>query len=104
MKRHDQEQMRILYNQWKESGESQTAFANRNGIRPTTFYYWTSKLGKAVSKPSNDRPIGFRPIAIEDVAFENHGPGATAVIHYPSGARLELHTPLEAHFLKTLVE
>lgn len=103
MKRHDQEQMRILYNQWKESGGSQTAFANRNGIRPTTFYYWTSKFGKVGSKPVRGQHSGFRPIAINAATFENHGQ-ATAVIHYPSGARLELHTPLEAHFLKTLVE
>lgn len=102
MKRHNHKQMRILYDEWKQSGESQTAFANRKGIRPTTFYYWTSKLGKA-STPPKGQNSGFHPITID------HSPlgvrdQAMAIIQYPSGARLELHAPVEASFLRALVD
>ena len=102
MKRHDQEQMRILYNQWKGSGESQIVFARRNGIRPTTFYYWRCKFEKVGPKSEKGPAVGFRPIALNAATIE--GPQPTAVIHYPSGTRLELHTALDAHFLKSLVE
>ena len=103
MERHDHKQMRILYEEWKQSGESQTAFAKRKGIRPTTFYYWTSKLGKASSRPPKRQNGGFDPITIDHSSLEAHG-RAMVIIQYPSGARLELHAPVEASFLRALVE
>lgn len=104
MKRHDHQQMRSLYEQWQASGESKTVFATRNGVRPTTFYYWVQKFKKSFLAASPSVPgSGFRPITIEGAAIVNQGQ-AMAVIHYPSGARLELYSPVEAQFLKTLVE
>jgi len=103
MKRHDHKQMHLLYEEWKQSGESQTAFANRKGIRPTTFYYWTSKLRKVSSPTPKRQDSSFDSITIDHSSLGVPGQ-AMAIIQYPSGARLELHAPVEASFLKALVE
>lgn len=103
MKRHDQEKMRILYQEWKESGKRQSDFATGKGIRADTFYYWTSKFRKESSSAVVEQSVGFSPIAIADSRIESES-HPTAVIHYPSGARLEIHAPLEAQFIKTLIE
>ncbi|MEQ8551297.1 MAG: hypothetical protein RIC06_01710 [Cyclobacteriaceae bacterium] len=95
--------MHLLYEEWKQSGESQTVFANRKGIRPTTFYYWTSKIGKDSSTPPKRQNSGFDPITIDHSPLGMQGQ-AMVIIQYPSGARLELHAPVEAHFLRALVE
>ncbi|MEM9391121.1 MAG: hypothetical protein AAGA02_11640 [Bacteroidota bacterium] len=47
MKRHDHEQMLILYQQWQASGKSKTEFAAVHGVRPTTFYYWAREFEQA---------------------------------------------------------
>lgn len=89
MKRHDQEQMLSLYDQWQTSGKSKTNFAISHGIRPTTFYYWTRKFEQAESGSAS----GFRRISIEEASFATGNP--IAAIHYPSGTCLELYAPVQ---------
>ena len=86
MKRQDHAQMLSLYNQWQASGESKTDFAIRQGIRPTTFYYWIKKFEQG--KPGS--ASGFRRILNVETSNQPQGE-LMASIHYPCGIRVELH-------------
>jgi len=105
MKRHDQEQMLVLYDQWQASGESKKDFAVRNNVRPSTFYYWSRKFEVAESDPVS----GFQSVSIEDTSFTQREE-LLAAIDYPSGARLELYSPAQrmtgtgVELLKKLIE
>jgi len=89
MKRHDQEQMLSLYDQWQASGKSKIDFAINHGIRPTTFYYWARKFERAGSGLAP----GFRRISIEETSFTTGE--LMASIHYPSGIRVDLYTSIQ---------
>lgn len=90
--------MLSLYQEWKDSGESQAAFAKRQGIRPTTFGYWVKKYDKLSTSHSGGQAGGFCPIALPS------GQGkAVAIIQYPSGARLEFYVGVDALYLKSLL-
>lgn len=87
MKKHDHEQMLSLYSDWQASGKSKTDFAVSQGIRPTTFYYWTRKFEKEESGSAS----GFHRISTEDLSCGKEGE-LMAAIQYPSGIRLELYS------------
>lgn len=105
MKRHDQEQMLNLYNQWRASGERKTDFAVSQGIRPNTFHYWVKKFEQG--KP--DSSSGFQRISLPETSSQYHGE-VLASIHYPTGIRVELHGSFQhlgeahVHLLKALTE
>lgn len=114
MKRHDQDQMLRLYDQWQASGESKTNFAVSQGIRPTTFYYWTRKFEQAHLSDGHGEPrspgrSGFHRISIEG-APSNNPRELMAAIQYPSGTRLELYSSFQnvdssyVELLKTLTK
>jgi antitoxin component YwqK of YwqJK toxin-antitoxin module len=105
MKKHNHEQMLGLYEQWQASGKSKTEFAISQGIRPTTFYYWTRKFEQVGSGSAS----GFHRISIEEPSYKNQGE-LMAAIQYPSGIRLELYSSFQnlnnsyVQLLKTLTE
>lgn len=109
-KRHDHEQMLCLYEQWQVSQESKTKFALRQGIRPSTFYYWTRKFEQSQLPGNKEESIsGFHHISIEEPDFKNQGE-LMAAIQYPSGTRLELYSSFQnlsssyVELLKTLTQ
>lgn len=93
-----------LYEQWQSSGLNIKTFSKQHAIAPSTFYYWVKKF-----KDDNQRAKGIvskqgfselsipRPIPLSDQK-------ALAVIHFPCGTRLEFHYPVEAGFIKTLIQ
>ncbi|MEQ9303625.1 MAG: helix-turn-helix domain-containing protein [Marinoscillum sp.] len=103
MKRHTQDQMHSLCEQWQASGESKTVFALRHGIRPTTFYYWVKKFEQGSSLPTS----GFQQVSMAEPTVHNQGE-LLAAIQYPSGIRLELYSSFQSldksyvELLKTL--
>jgi hypothetical protein len=105
MKKHNYEQMLSLYSQWQASGKSKTEFAISQGIRPTTFYYWTRKFEQV----EPDSASGFHRISIEEPSYKNQEE-LMAAIQYPSGIRLELYSSFQnlsgsyVQLLKTLTE
>lgn len=89
MNRYDEDQMLTLYNQWQVSGENKKDFAIRNHIHPSTFYYWSRKLELAEPISAS----GFHSVRVEDTPFVDQGE-LMATIHYPSGARVDLYSPI----------
>jgi transposase-like protein len=100
MRRHDKKLKAQLLNEWQTSGEHKSDFANRHGIGLSTFYHWTKHLKVSVRQK---KVQGFEPIPIgePETAFEIT---PTAVIHYLSGTRLELYTPVDVRHLKALIK
>ena len=89
--------MRQLYEDWQSSGLSQKAFAQRKQIAPSTFYYWVKKFRQPVELTAK----GFSPLLLES---EPVGSQPLAVIHYPSGIRIEWQGGTDTlHLLKTLL-
>jgi len=100
MKTHDKIRKAQLLKEWQSTGQSKSGFATRHGIGHSTFYHWTKNLKSQSS--INQPPKGFQSITIkEDISI----PGKpTAIIHYPSGIKLELYDQLDPRFVKALVE
>lgn len=99
MKRHDEDQMRSLYQQWLDSGQSKTQFAHTQGITPTVFYYWIKKFHCQQSVPSFSSGLtGFRQIALDQGPVNQ----PLARICYPSGVCIDLYQVPDAALLKSL--
>jgi hypothetical protein len=100
MKRQDEDQMRSLYQQWLDSGQSKTRFAHTQGILPTVFYYWVKKFQR--QDPGSLLPPGlpgFRQLALDPVKAGNQ---PLARICYPSGVCIDLYQMPDAALLKSL--
>lgn len=42
--RHTEEEMKIIYANWQQSGMNKTAYCQQIGIPHATFFYWIKKL------------------------------------------------------------
>jgi transposase-like protein len=102
MKRHSEQEMHRLYEQWLASGKSKADFASAHNIVPTTFYYWARKLGQQqpVQPPA---PGGFRLLDVPGSSGLSQTP-ATARLTYPSGVWVDLYGPLDAALLRALAQ
>ena len=95
MKRYEPTKMRLLYEQWRESNRPKAEFAAMHNISAHTFYYWAKKFEESAEGGSSS---GFQAIGM--VGSFNR---AVTVVRYPSGAQIEFYTPVEAAYLKALV-
>ena len=93
-----------LYEQWQSSGLNIKTFSKHHTIATSTFYYWVKKFKNddqrskgIVSKQGFSELSIPRPISLADQR-------ALAVIHFPCGIRLEFNYPVEADFIKTLIQ
>ena len=98
MKRHSEQEMKKLYQEWLESGKSKTEFADSVGLVRTTFYYWAKKFSAVEeSSPSGN---GFQLLDTRSPIGRGR---ILAHIHYPSGVSLELYEGVSAEYLKALL-
>src|SRR5680860_1282095 len=104
MKQHGKKKMRRLYEQWQSSGISKAAFCRQQGIVNPTFHYWIKKFrGEELPLSPPARSRGFSQIPVRPVTAAQDQQ-ALAVISFPSGMRVELYSPVEASFLKDLMQ
>ena len=100
MKQFDKNRKAQLLEEWQNSSETKSGFATRHGIGRSTLYNWTKKIKR---QSSVNYPLkGFQAITIEEEASIPVRP--VAVIHYPSGVKLELHELPDPRFVKALVQ
>jgi transposase-like protein len=103
MKQHDEKEMLALYNSWFTSGQSKKSFAEAHGLRSNTFHYWIKKFkNKNAAPAAPPAKGGFDRLSMGSPALVAKAQ-ALAIINFPSGISVELHSPLDAGFLKTLV-
>jgi transposase-like protein len=99
MKQQDRKKMQSLYEQWLESGKSRAGFAKSHGIAANTFNYWINKFqGRPLAKKAGN----FNRLSLSTPILVNTS-NPTAIIHFPSGAKIELYNQPEVSFLKELV-
>lgn len=84
------EQMYAMVGRWQQSGLSQAAFAQQQGVHLHTLRYWISKRYKEAPAPS-----GF--IQLGAVA------GTNISLRYPNGVELLLPSTIPVATLKGLV-
>jgi transposase-like protein len=102
MKRHDEDQMLSFYQQWLDSGQSKTRFAQTQGIIPTVFYYWVKKFQRQGPSPSFSTSVtGFRQIDLDQSPAKAVN-RPLARICYPSGICIELYQMPDAALLNSL--
>ncbi len=99
MKRHNEDQMHRLYQQWLDSGQSKTRFAHAQGINPTIFYYWVKKFQGQQGEPSFSP--GFHQVDLDQGSIKPVNQ-PLARICYPSGVCIELYQMPDAALLKSL--
>jgi len=84
---------------WQQSGLSQKAYCQQNGIRYHVFHYWY-KCFRDRQSPSRDE--GFMPIKIQSSNTINTA-SAHAELVLPDGKRLLFHQGVSSDFLKALI-
>ncbi len=91
--------MKMLYQEWIESGKRKAEFASEKGIVRTTFYYWVSKFCKQETQSVSKG--GFSLLA---VGGDSSRPVCrpVACIKYPSGLLVELYEGVTADFIRKL--
>ncbi|MBD3631309.1 hypothetical protein [Cyclobacterium sp.] len=100
MKRQDEQEMKMLYLEWKDSGRSKADFASEKGIVRTTFYYWTTRFTKQENLSSIDGEFRQLELPNNDPAPSGR---VVARISYPSGISLDLYGPVSADLVRELV-
>lgn len=99
MKRQGENEMKLLYREWMDSGKSRAVFASEKGIVRTTFYYWVSKFCKQETLSKDNK--GFSLLSIGDVPPTPYI-RTVACIKYPSGVMVELYEGATAGFIREL--
>lgn len=100
MNRVEKSRKAQLLQEWQGSAESKANFAARHGVGLSTFYNWTRKLhGGSLARHALP---GFRAIPMERHVVAPSRP--VAVIHYPSGIRLEFHELPDPMVVKALLQ
>jgi len=92
------EQMFSMITCWQQSGLSQKAYCQQNGIRYHVFHYWY-KCFRDRQSPSRDE--GFMPIKIQSSNINTASAHAELVL--PDGKRLLFHQGVSSDFLKALI-
>lgn len=94
-----------LIGQWKTSGLSQKAFCLEQQVHYYVFHYWYKRYREAHPQDTldcagADTASSFIPLSITT--------SLPAVLHteliYPDGRRLLFHQPVDARFLKAIIE
>ena len=94
------EKMLLLMKKFESSDQTQRSFYEAHGVPRSTFQYWLRRYREAKQEPSCIER-GFVPLAIEPA--ETSPSTAGIVINYRDGTRVELHTPVEASFIRQLI-
>jgi hypothetical protein len=84
---------------WQQSGLSQKAFCEQNGIRYHVFHYWY-KCFRDLQSPAKDE--GFIPLSIQPSRAIN-GSCVHVELLLPNGKCLLFHQPVSSDYLKAII-
>lgn len=90
------------YQEWLSGSMSIKSFCKEKEIKHSTFHYWIKKFRQQeASSPKQDK--GFSRITLTASAQRVPGQQPSAILHFPSGVRMELFAPPDTHLLKELL-
>lgn len=90
------EEKQSMLEEWKNSGQSKSAYCKERGIAYHSFFYWQKKLGSSAS-PTPAKFLEFSPPGSSTSLAQTE-------IIYPNGKRIVFHYPVEVSILKQLTE
>lgn len=90
------QQMFLMIESWQQSGISQKAFCEQQGVKFHTFYYWYKRYRNEHIVGEGGTP-GFVKLQVETTS------AAAIEIHFPGGTRMFFHQPVSAGYLKTII-
>ena len=95
--RWNQEEVKSLMEQWRESGLDKTSFCKMQGVTYSRFLYWNKRLNQTGAKP--DVNGGFVSLKVEqEIAYESIClKGANGLVLYVSAS------PASLQFVKALL-
>lgn len=103
----ERQQMFLVIEGWKKSGQSQQAYCKEQGIRYHIFHYWYKVYRD--EQWAGVPPVS--PFVHLQVEKENSIPVATTLptatdveLMWPDGKRLLFHSPVDACFLRHLLQ
>jgi len=98
--RTSKEQRRVILAQFDSSGMSAAQFAQRSGLKYSTFARWVQRY------PRTKRPERKSSVRLLEAVLAPTSIGAALPVQLPGGARLEIHeasqVPLVAALLRAL--
>lgn len=89
------EAWRAHYEAWQQSGESQSSYCKRHGLKYSTFCYWRTQLKQV----SNQAPSRFETLAVQ---APQHGSGSIR-IYLPNGIHLSINASTEFGLLREVL-
>ena len=95
------EEMFLLMKEFESSGQSQRLFWEAQGLARSTFQYWWRRYRQWEQDPPSVQG-GFVPLEVRPARGSTSLAGI--VITYSDGTRVEIATPVEASFIRQLVE
>jgi len=92
-----QDKMYALIKQWRESGEPQSIFCNKNGIRVYQFCYWKRKQSKQARSKE-----GFGLLQVQPKSKTKQS-DQKIEIRYPNGISIHLSSGVSLSFIRNLI-
>ncbi len=102
MKTQKEQEMRMLFVKWQQSGETKIAFCKEEGLIKSTFYYWIKKFQEPETVVKNKKTT-FKPLVLAP-----NIPGTCQQpvlrINYSSGVSIDFFDTVEAGYIKSLCQ
>ena len=102
MKIQKEQEMRILFEKWQQSGKTKIAFCKQEGVIKSTFYYWIKKFQEPRLSVNKKKPA-FTPLILEqNTLFNSKQP--VLRINYTSGVSIDFFGTVDTGYLKDLCQ
>lgn len=102
MKILKEQEMRMLFEKWHQSGKTKIAFCQEEGLIKSTFYYWIKKFQKEKVTVKQRKP-SFTPLILEQKTDLNNKQPIFR-IKYISGVSIDFYDMVDAGFIKSLFQ
>ena len=90
-------------NAWHQSGLSQKAWCDQQGVSPSQFSYWKRKL-QAVHVNAENTPSAFVPAVLKDNMFPARETSSSITVTFPNGVTVSGIDHQHLSLLKELME
>lgn len=102
MKTQKEQEMRLLFVKWQQSGKTKIAFCKEEGLIKSTFYYWIKKFQEPKTVVKN-KETGFTPLVLEHHSSLNDQQPVLR-INYSSGVTIDFFKEVDARYIKNLCQ
>jgi hypothetical protein len=102
MKIQKEQEMRMLFIKWQQSGKTKIAFCKDEGIIKSTFYYWMKKFQEPELTLEKNK-TSFTPLILEQSTLFNSKQPVLR-INYSSGVSIDFFDAVDTRYLKELCQ